>query len=91
MQQKTAVIWHLSFKPTNSILLDHLSAIDQHDKETMFMPQFYMSGGEISSMVTFSTTDCKKDFLRSTKSEGLYLLLAVVALRYTKFINFGIE
>ena len=55
---------------TSSILFEPFSSIVQEDEGTMFIPvwsQLNTSCGEISSIVTVSTTDCKKRFLEFSK------------------------
>ena len=91
VQQKSAVIWHLSFMPTNLVLFEPLSSIVQEDEGTIVTPvrsQLNTSCGEISSTVIVSTADCKKGFLSLAKSATVYLLFKVGALRHTKSILF---
>ena len=40
VQQKTAVIWHLSLRPTNLVFFEPLSSIVQEDEETIVTPVF---------------------------------------------------
>ena len=88
------VICRLLLTPTISTLWEPRCSIVQDDEGTSLIPgwsQFVISSGGISSMVTVAHTSSRNDFFSAEKLSMECILLAVVALLWTKFMRFSRE